>query len=202
MLEQDVGTGGNNLSVGERQLLAIARVLLRSSISTSTSTGSNDGDGNSSTNQQQQQPACRIFVMDEPTVRHSFVAGWWLVVWRRRGRRRRWIDAKVSVAGQFGLILRVWFYFCQPQQQQAQQQPHHQPTGITPNNNTNTTNMNHQKAHIDPATDAALQRVMRTEFKGATLITIAHRLHTVADFDQVIVMMDGNGGDEQVMPRW
>lgn len=92
MLEQEVGTGGENLSVGERQLLAIARVLLRASSS---------------------EHGCKVCVMDEPT------------------------------------------------------------------------------AHIDPATDAILQRVMREEFKGATLITIAHRLHTVADFDTILVMDQG-----------
>ena len=92
MLDQEVGTGGESLSVGERQLLAIGRVLLRASSS---------------------ERGCKVCVMDEPT------------------------------------------------------------------------------AHIDPATDAILQRVMREEFKGATLITIAHRLHTVADFDTILVMDQG-----------
>jgi hypothetical protein len=42
-------------------------------------------------------------------------------------------------------------------------------------------------AHIDPTTDAALQRIIRKEFKNSTLLTIAHRLHTVADFDKVYI---------------
>eukprot|EP00615_Pteridomonas_danica_P010179 CAMPEP_0114329460 /NCGR_PEP_ID=MMETSP0101-20121206/1097_1 /TAXON_ID=38822 ORGANISM="Pteridomonas danica, Strain PT" /NCGR_SAMPLE_ID=MMETSP0101 /ASSEMBLY_ACC=CAM_ASM_000211 /LENGTH=661 /DNA_ID=CAMNT_0001459141 /DNA_START=21 /DNA_END=2006 /DNA_ORIENTATION=+ len=87
MLKQQVGTGGSSLSVGERQLLAIARVLLKKD--------------------------CRVYVMDEPT------------------------------------------------------------------------------AHIDPTTDANLQKIIRREFRNATLLTIAHRLHTVADFDQIIVMDEG-----------
>jgi ABC-type multidrug transport system fused ATPase/permease subunit len=91
MLGQQVGTGGGSLSVGERQLLAIARVLLRAS----------SGKG------------CKVCVMDEPT------------------------------------------------------------------------------AHIDAATDAVLQRVMRKKFTGATLVTIAHRLHTVADFDTLLVLDQG-----------
>ena len=40
-------------------------------------------------------------------------------------------------------------------------------------------------------TDDQLQKIIRAEFAGATLITIAHRLHTVADFDQIAVMEDG-----------
>ena len=88
MLSQQVGTGGDNLSVGERQLLAIARVLLKR--------------------------GCKIYVMDEPT------------------------------------------------------------------------------AHIDPATDAQLQKIIRRDFRDATLLTIAHRLHTVADFDKILVMDAGH----------
>ena len=80
LLDQEVGSGGENLSHGERQLLAVARVLLRK---------------------------CKVYVMDEPT------------------------------------------------------------------------------SNIDPSTDEKLQRVIRSSFDGATLVTIAHRLHTVADFDQV-----------------
>jgi ABC-type multidrug transport system fused ATPase/permease subunit len=87
ILEHEVGTGGDSFSVGERQLLAIARVLLKRD--------------------------CTVYVMDEPT------------------------------------------------------------------------------AHIDPATDAHLQRIIRHEFEDATLLTIAHRLHTVADFDKVVVMDGG-----------
>ena len=87
ILEHQVGTGGGSFSVGERQLLAIARVLLKTD--------------------------CKVYVMDEPT------------------------------------------------------------------------------AHIDPATDAQLQWIIRNAFKNATLLTIAHRLHTVADFDKIIVMEQG-----------
>lgn len=80
ILDQQVGDGGESLSHGERQLLAVARVLLRK---------------------------CKVYVMDEPT------------------------------------------------------------------------------SNIDPATDEKLQRVIREAFDGATLVTIAHRLHTIADFDKV-----------------
>ena len=84
--EQQVGAGGERLSVGERQLLAIARVLLRAS---------------------------RLVFMDEPT------------------------------------------------------------------------------AHIDPETDEKLQAVIRGAFGASSLLVIAHRLHTIADFDRVVVMDAG-----------
>lgn len=35
-------------------------------------------------------------------------------------------------------------------------------------------------ASVDPETDAAIQKVMRTEFANATTITVAHRLNTVS----------------------
>ena len=43
---------------------------------------------------------------------------------------------------------------------------------------------------VDGATDAAILAAIRTHFKDATVLTIAHRLHTVADSD-VVVVMDG-----------
>lgn len=46
-------------------------------------------------------------------------------------------------------------------------------------------------ASVDWATDAAVQRVLRETLAGATLITIAHRLGSVADADQVVVMGGG-----------
>ncbi len=36
-----------------------------------------------------------------------------------------------------------------------------------------------------------MQRIIREEFVGATLLTVAHRLHTVADFDHIAVMENG-----------
>ncbi|KLO18951.1 P-loop containing nucleoside triphosphate hydrolase protein [Schizopora paradoxa] len=47
-------------------------------------------------------------------------------------------------------------------------------------------------AAIDYATDAAIQKALRTEFdKGTTLITVAHRLQTVMDYDKIMVLEDG-----------
>jgi len=46
-------------------------------------------------------------------------------------------------------------------------------------------------ASVDWATDARVQRVLRQQLRGATLITIAHRLGSVSDADQVVVMGGG-----------
>lgn len=44
---------------------------------------------------------------------------------------------------------------------------------------------------VDMETDALVQRVLRREFEGSTMIVIAHRLSTVADFDQIVVLAEG-----------
>uniref|UniRef100_J3M4P3 ABC transporter C family member 13 n=1 Tax=Oryza brachyantha TaxID=4533 RepID=J3M4P3_ORYBR len=46
-------------------------------------------------------------------------------------------------------------------------------------------------ASIDSATDAVLQRVIKLEFSGCTVITIAHRVPTVTDSDMVMVLSYG-----------
>jgi ABC-type multidrug transport system fused ATPase/permease subunit len=46
-------------------------------------------------------------------------------------------------------------------------------------------------ASIDSATDAVLQRVIKQEFSGCTVITIAHRVPSVTDSDMVMVLSYG-----------
>eukprot|EP00957_Ditylum_brightwellii_P024563 1855053-Ditylum_brightwellii.AAC.1 len=51
--------------------------------------------------------------------------------------------------------------------------------------------MDEATASVDGETDAFIQRMLRTRFKNITLLTIAHRLHTIMDYDVILVMDAG-----------
>ena len=42
------------------------------------------------------------------------------------------------------------------------------------------------------STDSLIQLSLRRDFSDRTLLTIAHRLHTIIDYDRVLVMADGS----------
>uniref|UniRef100_A0A0U9HVH0 Putative ABCC protein n=1 Tax=Chrysomela populi TaxID=154003 RepID=A0A0U9HVH0_CHRPP len=46
-------------------------------------------------------------------------------------------------------------------------------------------------ANVDPHTDVVIQQTIRNRFKTCTVLTIAHRLHTIMDSDKVLVMDAG-----------
>ena len=46
-------------------------------------------------------------------------------------------------------------------------------------------------ANIDSTTEKAVQTLINTEFKDATMLTIAHRLNTIMGSDKVMVLDDG-----------
>ncbi|KIE00725.1 ABC transporter, partial [Metarhizium majus ARSEF 297] len=44
---------------------------------------------------------------------------------------------------------------------------------------------------VDSETDELMQRVLRQELDGRTLIAVAHKLHTVTDFDRIVLINKG-----------
>ena len=46
-------------------------------------------------------------------------------------------------------------------------------------------------ASVDSATDGIIQNIISQEFKDRTVVTIAHRIHTVIASDLVLVLSDG-----------
>ncbi|GKY95413.1 hypothetical protein MPSEU_000502800 [Mayamaea pseudoterrestris] len=51
--------------------------------------------------------------------------------------------------------------------------------------------MDEATSSIDGATDNFIQKMLRTRFPDTTLVTVAHRLNTVVDYDEVVVMQAG-----------
>ncbi|KAJ3361119.1 hypothetical protein GGF31_002448 [Allomyces arbusculus] len=52
--------------------------------------------------------------------------------------------------------------------------------------------MDEATAAMDQATDVVVQAVIRREFASATVVTIAHRLNTIIDYDMIVVMTAGH----------
>ena len=50
-------------------------------------------------------------------------------------------------------------------------------------------------ASVDGETDAQIQRMLRSRFNGTTLLTIAHRLNTIMDYDVILVVDQGKAAE-------
>lgn len=48
---------------------------------------------------------------------------------------------------------------------------------------------------VDGETDTFIQRMLRTRFQGVTLLTVAHRLHTVMDYDLILAVDSGKAAE-------
>ena len=51
--------------------------------------------------------------------------------------------------------------------------------------------MDESTASVDHTTDSKIQKTIRLNFKDSTILTIAHRLRSICDYDKILVLDAG-----------
>ena len=58
-------------------------------------------------------------------------------------------------------------------------------------NNPKILLMDEATSNIDTKTDALIQKLIREKFSNSTVMTIAHRLNTIIDYDKILFLKEG-----------
>lgn len=65
--------------------------------------------------------------------------------------------------------------------------------------------MDEASASLDSESDQRIQKMLRERFQNTTMLTIAHRLDTILDYDQILVLDSGRvaefGSPEELLKR-
>lgn len=71
--------------------------------------------------------------------------------------------------------------------------------------NANYLVLDEATANVDMQTDSFIQKCIHTKFSETTVITIAHRLNTISNYDRIIVMSKGriveNGSPHELLKK-